>query len=84
MASDSGLKTSLEALERRFVHKGSIPVIQEDFQVWVKKKYGLNGLRFIQRRNDGLPGRRTPLQCCYDEVSLAKMRELAMRVAPFT
>lgn len=84
MASDSGLETSLEALERRFVHKGSIPVIQEDFQVWVKKKYGHKGLRFIQRRNDELPDRRTPLQCCYDEVSLAKMRELTMRVAPFT
>ncbi|MGR9363633.1 hypothetical protein ACU8OO_34830 (plasmid) [Rhizobium leguminosarum] len=84
MASDGGLETSLEALERRFVHKGSIPVIQEDFQVWVKKKYGLKGLRFIQRRNDGLPGRRTPLQCCYDEVSLAKMRDLTTRVAPLT
>ncbi|WP_037073842.1 hypothetical protein, partial [Rhizobium sp. PDO1-076] len=70
------LKTSLEELERRFVHKGSIPTIQEDFQVWAKKKFGLKGFRFIQRRNDGLPGRRTPVQCCYDEVSLAKMQEL--------
>ncbi|MDH7809440.1 MULTISPECIES: hypothetical protein [unclassified Rhizobium] len=84
MASDSGLKTSLEALERRFVHRGSIPVIREDFQVWVTKKFGNRGLRFIHRRNDGLPDRRTPLQCCYDEVSLAGMRELTLRAAPFT
>ncbi|WP_143242181.1 hypothetical protein [Agrobacterium fabrum] len=83
MASDSGLKTSLEALERRFAHRGSIPAIREDFQVWVKKKFGDKGLRFIHRRNDGLPDRRTALQCCYDEVSLAGMRELTLRAAPF-
>jgi hypothetical protein len=76
MASDSGLRISLEELEQRLVNKNRIPVIQEELRIWVEKKFGIKGLRFIQRGNDGLPDRRTPLQCCYDEVSLAKMQEL--------
>lgn len=76
MASDAGLRISLDELEQRFVNKNRIPVIQEKLRVWVERKFGLKGLRFIQGGNDGLPERRTPLQCCYDEVSLAKMQEL--------
>lgn len=76
MASDSGLRISLEELEHRSVNKNRIPVIQEEFLIWMEKKFGLQGLRFTQRRNDGLPERRTPRQCCYDEVSLAKMQEM--------
>lgn len=76
MASDGGLQTSLEELEHRFVDRNRIPVFQEEFRVWAEKKFRGKGLRFIQKRNDCLPDRRTPLECCYDEVSLGKMREL--------
>ncbi|QTG17030.1 hypothetical protein G6M86_27440 (plasmid) [Agrobacterium tumefaciens] len=76
MASDAGLQTSLEELEQRFVNEIRIPVIREEFRVWVQKRFGRKGLRFIQTRNDGLPDRRTPLECCYDEISSVKMREL--------
>lgn len=60
MASDSGLRISLEELEQRLVNKNRIPVIQEELRIWVEKKFGIKGLRFIQRGNDGLPDRRTP------------------------
>lgn len=47
MASDAGLRISLDELEQRFVNKNRIPVIQEKLRVWVEKKFGLKGLRFI-------------------------------------
>lgn len=79
MASDTGLRASLEELEQRFVNKNHIPAVREEFRVWVEKKFGPKGLRFIHRKNDCLPDRRTPLECCFDEVSSLRMRELTTR-----
>ena len=56
MQPDSGLRISLEELGHRSVNKNRIPVIQEEFRVWVEKKSGLQGLRFIQRGKEGMTG----------------------------
>jgi hypothetical protein len=76
MASDTGLQTSLEELGQRFVNEIRVSGVREEFRVWVEKRFGCEGLRFIQTRNDGLPDRRTSPECCYDKINLVKMREL--------
>lgn len=75
-ASEIGLQDALRELERRFVSTDRIPMIQEEFKVWVGRKFRGKGLRFIQTKNDWLPDRRTPLECCYDDVSRVQMQKL--------
>ena len=74
--SEAGLKASLEALEYRFVDKNRVCYFQEKFHTWTEKKFRGKGLRFIQKKNDWLPDRRTPRQCCFDDVSSRAMQEL--------
>lgn len=74
--SEAGLQDALRALERRFVNTSRIPIVQQEFKAWVERRFRRKGLSFIQTQNDGLPDRRTPLQCCYDDESRVQMQGL--------